>query len=48
MFRNIILIPFRDFTVLPHHLGPTNPYMSATRKEAFPATIFKASQISTL
>jgi hypothetical protein len=35
--------PFAHFTVLPLCLGPTNSYMSATRKKTFPTTIFKAS-----
>lgn len=43
-FRNINLIPFRDFTVLPNHLGPTNSCMIANRKKTFPTTIFKALQ----
>jgi hypothetical protein len=43
-FRNINLIPFRDLTVLPYHLGPTNSCMIANRKKTFPTTIFKALQ----
>jgi len=40
---NINHIPFRLYYALTLGLGPTNPYMSATRKEPFPTTIFKAS-----
>jgi hypothetical protein len=36
--------PFARFTEFSLCLGPTNSYMSATRKKTFPTTIFKASR----
>lgn len=40
--RILTRFPFACLTVLPYCLGPTNSYMSATRKKTFPTTIFKA------
>jgi len=48
MFRNINLIPFRvinnyDYMLIfTINLGPTDPCMSATRKETSSTTVFKA------